>query len=142
MEIKIYVSAAVISALIALIGGAINSFIAQNTAMKTARETARQEIKKLERTWQREDRVAFNAAFTEMCSAVANFVSHLNGGWQPKALTKISAVRTIAPPSVAPTIDVLYSAVLEQRFYDADQYLSLAIEEKRKYDSLNADTDQ
>lgn len=74
MTIKIVISAAIVSTIITVIGSLITAKMARTTAKETAREAADQEIKKLERTWAREDVVSSDEEFAEMAKAIATYI--------------------------------------------------------------------
>lgn len=131
MTIKVFVSAAVVSAIITLIGNIIAAKIAQRTALKTAQETTNQEIKKLERTWEREDIVSSDDEFAEMAAAVAKFVHHNSYEHRDKAVAKVAAVRSKESGCLGEDLDLLYDAIRMNKQLEADQYLTMAINEKR-----------
>lgn len=78
MTIEIIISSAVVGAVISLIGSIITAKIAQKTAIKAAQEATNQEIKKMERTWEREDIVSSDEEFAAMAEAVGKYVHRNN----------------------------------------------------------------
>lgn len=135
MTIKVFVSAAVVSAIITLIGNIIAAKIAQRTALKTAQETTNQEIKKLEKTWEREDIVTSDDEFAEMSAAVAKFVYHNSPSTTRDALANVAAVRSKESGSLGEDLDFLYDAIRLNKQTDANKFLTMAINERRKIKS-------
>lgn len=132
MTIEIFVSSAIVSAAITLIGNVVTAKMARTTAKVTAEETANREIEKLERTWEREDLVSSDDEFAEMAAAVVVYTTSDYLEHQAEAMSKIAVVRSKEYGSIAPILDQLYTAVKGDHPEDADEFLSLAINEKRR----------
>ena len=132
MTIKIFISAAVVSAVITLIGNIIAAKIAQKTALKTAQETTNQEIKKLERTWEREDVVSSDEEFAEMACAVAKYIHRDIIGHGVDAAGKVAAIRSKEHGELGNILDALHKSLDDRDLDRAEKELTKAINEKRR----------
>lgn len=132
MTIKIFVSAAVVSAVITLIGNIIAAKIAQRTAIKTAQETTNQEIKKLEKTWEREDLVSSDEEFSAMATAVARYIHRNSIENGIDAAGKVAGVRSKEHGEMGRILDALHTSIDDRNLERAALKLSQAIDEKRK----------
>lgn len=140
MTIRIYISAAIISAIITVVGNIISAKIAQRTALKTAQEATNQEIKKLEKTWEREDIVSSDEDFAEMVKAVAKVCDYYCLDNQQDAISKVASIRSKERGRLGDTLDDLYQAVKAEDFDAANMYLTFAIDYKR-YPQLSRSED-
>lgn len=132
MTFKIVVSAAVVSAIITAIGGIITAKMARTTAVQAAQEAADQEIKKLERTWAREDVVSSDEEFAEMASAAATYLHFPTGATRKNAIGKVAAIRAKECGALGKELDMLYAAVVKQDEVKAEKALTAAIDLKRE----------
>lgn len=132
MTIKIIISSAIVSALISVIGSIITTAMANKAAAKTAKETTNNEIEKLKLTWDREDIVSSDDEFAEMAATVARFVQYNNSPNRADAMAKVAAVRSKELSGLGEDLDFLYDAIRSNSQTEADQYLTMAITEKRK----------
>lgn len=132
MTIEIVVSSAVVSAFITLIGTIVSAKTAQKTAIKAAQETANQEIKKLERTWEREDIVSSDEEFSAMASAVAMYVHRDSAENGVNAAGKVAGVRSKEHGELGHILDSLHKSIDDRNLEKAAENLSRAIDEKRK----------
>lgn len=132
MTIKIIISSAVVSALITVIGGIITTAMANKAAAKTAKETTSSEIEKLQLTWDREDIVSSDDEFADMAATVARFIQYNSVPNRADAMAKVAAVRSKELSSLGEDLDFLYDAIRTNKQTEADQYLTMAINEKRK----------
>lgn len=132
MTIKIYVSAAVVSAVITLIGNLVAAKIAQRTAIKAAQETTNQEIKKLERTWEREDVVSSDEEFAEMAKTVAQYVHRDTIQHGSAAVGLVASVRAKEYGELGQILDALHKALDDRDLARAERELTKAINKKRE----------
>lgn len=135
MYIKVIVSSAVISALIAFLGTVFSSREARKSARETAQEIANKEIEKMKLSWQREDMVSSDEEFAEMASVVAKFCAFATGAWSDEAIEKVGAIRSKESGKLGQIMDDLYESVKRDRFAEADLLLTDAINEKRRIKS-------
>lgn len=135
MTFKIFISSAIVSAIITTFGTIIAAKIAQKTARETAQETANQEIKKMERTWEREDLVSSDEEFAEMASIVSKYVSFGTGAWSDEAIAKVAAIRSKEKGELGKIMDDLYKCIMDDMYVNADRLLTKAINEKRRLKS-------
>ena len=131
MTIKIVISAAIVSTIITVIGSLITAKMARTTAKETAREAADQEIKKLERTWAREDVVSSDEEFAEMAKAIATDIHCPTVATQKDAVGKAAGIRAKEYGRLGETLDRLYSAIVEDENDMAEKMLTKAIDQKR-----------
>lgn len=135
MYVKIIVSSAVISALIAFVGTVFSAREARKSAKETAQEIANKEIEKMKLSWQREDMVSSDEEFAEMASVVAKFCAFETGAWSDEAIEKVGAIRSKESGKLGQIMDDLYESVKRHRFVEADLLLTEAINEKRRIKS-------
>lgn len=132
MTFEIFVSSAVVSTVFGFIGNIIAAKIAQKTAIKTAQETATQEIKKMERTWEREDLVSSDEEFSAMTTAVARYVHRNSIEHGVDAAGKVAGVRSKEHGEMGKILDDLHKSIDDRNLEQAAIELSKAIDEKRK----------
>lgn len=132
MTIKVFVSAAVVSAIITLIGNIIAAKIAQKTALKTAQETTNQEIKKLEKTWEREDIISSEDEFSAMANAVARYIHRDTTTNASEAVGLVASVRSKEYGELGQILDTLYDALASRDTVRANDALTKAINKKRE----------
>ena len=132
MTIEIIISSAVVGAVISLIGSIITAKISQKTAIKAAREAANQEIKKMERTWEREDIVSSDEEFAAMAGAVARYIHRETIDNGADAAERVSAIRSKEHGELGRILDTLHTCLDERDLARADRELSKAIDEKRR----------
>lgn len=137
MTIKVFVSAAVVSAFITLIGNIIAAKIAQKTALKTALETTNQEIKKLEKTWEREDIVSSEEEFSAMTTAVARYIHRNTIDNGVDAAGKVAGVRSKEHGEMGRILDALHQSIDDRDLEKSAMKLSEAIDAKRKIKGYN-----
>lgn len=132
MTFEIVVSSAVAGAVVSLIGSIITAKIAQNAARDTAKETANQEIKKLEKTWEREDIISSEEEFSAMANAVARYIHQntLNNGVD--AAGKVAGVRSKEHGKIGRILDELHKSIDDRDLEKAALNLSEVIDAKRK----------
>lgn len=85
--------------------------ISAAASVVAARLVSKREFKKLLLTWQREDLVSFDAAFSDMVSAVSAYA--VRGGLEQRwdAVPKIAALSCRASGPLAESLDALSRAV-------------------------------
>lgn len=132
MTVEIVISSAVVGAIISLIGNIIAAKIAQRTAVKTAQETTNHEIKKLEKTWEREDVVSSDEEFAEMACAVAKYVHRNTIDNGVDATGKVASVRSKEHGELGRILDSLHENLDKRDLEGSAAALSKAIEEKRR----------
>lgn len=132
MTIEIIISSAVVGAVISLIGSIITAKIAQKTAIKAAQETTNQEIKKLERTWEREDIVSSDEEFAAMAGAVGRFIHRTSYENGEDATEKVAAIRSKEYGTLGSILDCLHKSLDARDYERAERELSKAIDEKRR----------
>lgn len=138
MYVKIIISSAVVSALIAFLGTVFSAREARKSARETAQEIANKEIEKMKLSWQREDLVSSDEEFAEMASVVAKFCAFANGAWSDEAIEKVGAIRSKECGTLGQIMDDLYDSVKHDRFHEADKHLTAAINEKRRIKTQSA----
>lgn len=131
MTFKIFISSAIVSAVISVIGGIINTVLTQRNARNIAQDAATQEIKKLERTWEREDLVSSDEEFAAMAAAVAGYVGHSLDSYRRDALKLVASVRSKECGNIGSILDNLYQCLRRNDVQGVDQTLTMAIDEKR-----------
>lgn len=132
MTVEIVISAAVVSAVITVIGSIITAKMSRTTAIKAAQEATDLEIRKLERTWAREDVVSSDDEFAEMASAVAAYLHYPTGSARKNAVEKVAAIRAKEHGILGTILDQLYAAIIERNEKSADKALTAAINQKRE----------
>lgn len=121
----------IICAIVAAGGTLLSALI----AFFVSRTTANKELEKMKLTWAREDLVSSDDEFAEMAEAVSKYVQNNYGKVQSDAMSKIAAVRSKEINSIAVILDDLYKYVRMDNPNAADEYLTKAINEKRKIKS-------
>lgn len=132
MTFQIIVSSAVAGAIVSLIGSIITAKIAQNTARETAKETANQEIKKLEKTWEREDIISSEEEFAAMADAVARCIHRNTVDNGVDAAGKVAGIRSKERGALGEILDDLHKSITDRDLPKAGKELSKAIDEKRR----------
>lgn len=132
MSFKIFISSAIVSAIVTVIGSIITTVIAQRSAKAVAQETANQEIKKLERTWEREDAISSDDEFSAMVKAASAFIHSNNFATKRSALEEIAVIRAKEAGELAKIADDLYSSVRADKKDDAERILDCAIRKRRE----------
>lgn len=132
MYYKIVISSAVVSAVIAAIGGIITTVITQRNTREIAQETATQEIKKMERTWEREDMVSSEEEFSEMANAVARYIHRNTLAHANEAVGLVASIRAKEYGELGQILDALYAALDACDTARADKELTKAIDKKRE----------
>lgn len=132
MTFEIFVSSAVVSTIFGFVGNIIAAKIAQNTAVKAAQETATQEIKRMERTWEREDLVSSDEEFAAMTAAVARYVHRNTIEHGIDAAGKVAGVRSKEHGEMGRILDALHKSIDDRDQEKAALEMSKAIDEKRK----------
>ena len=96
-----------ISSIISFVGVLISAA----ASVFAARLVSKREFKKLLLTWQREDLVSFDTAFSDMVSAVSAYA--VRGGLEQRwdAVPKIAALSCLASGPLAESLDALSRAV-------------------------------
>ena len=132
MTFEIFISSAIISTLITVIGNIITAKISHKAAIETAKKTANHEIEKMERIWQHESIVSSDEEFAEMAAVVSKFVSFANGAFSAEAIEKVAAIRSKESGQLGSVMDNLYNSILTDNYRQSDDLLAKAIEEKRR----------
>ena len=136
MTFKIFISSAIVSAVISVIGGIITTVITQRSARNIAQDAANQEIKKLERTWEREDLVSSDDEFATMAAAVAGYIGNCIEPNRNDSLRLVASVRSKESGNIGMILDDLYQYIKARDAKAADQTLTMAIDEKRRLKSI------
>ena len=100
-------------------------------AYLTARSSAKTELKKMDKTHTREDSIHLDEMFTEMCKLVTKTIAS-EGGYYLESRSCVASIRPHYSGDMARHLDDLQIALRRKQWYQADDTLSLAIEEKRK----------
>ena len=139
MNIKIIISSAIVSAIVAALGGIITTIINQRSARKIAQEAANQEIRKMERTWEREDVVSSDEEFAEMAKAVAQYIHRNTIPNSHEAIGLVASIRAKEYGELGKILDELQKAIDIHDLPRADRELTKAINKKRelKYPDLS-----
>lgn len=125
------VTSTLAAAVVSLIASVITAKIAQKTAVKTARETAELEIKKLERTWEREDVVSSDEEFAQMASALGRFTNSASAPARREAMERVAYVRAKESGELGAAVDHLYDAVRAGDRDKANSIMSEVIDIRR-----------
>lgn len=132
MTIKIIISSAIVSAVIAAIGGIITTMITQRSTRKIAQETANQELKKMERTWEREDVVSSDEEFAAMASAAAKYIHRGTIQRANEAIGLVASVRAKEYGELGRILDSLHYSLDKRDLESAERELTKAINKKRE----------
>ena len=132
MTFTFFISTAAVSAITAAITGIVVALITRKTTLEAAREAASQEIKKLERTWEREDIVSSDEEFAEMSSAVAIYVYQATIPHSRDAIGKVASVRSKEHDNLGRILDALHQSITNGDTSRAERELTKAIDEKRR----------
>mgnify|MGYP003290777720 CR=1 FL=1 len=132
MTIEIAISSAVVGAIVSFVGNIIAAKIAQKTAIKAAQEATAQEIKKLERTWEREDIVSSDEEFAAMAGAVGRYIHRDTIDNGAAAAERVSYIRSKEHGELGIILDRLHASLDERDLERADHELTNAINEKRR----------
>ena len=132
MTIEIAISSAVVGAIVSFVGNIIAAKIAQKTAIKAAQEATAQEIKKLERTWEREDIVSSDEEFAEMSCAVSKYIHRNTIENGTDAVGKVASIRSKEHGELGRILDALHKCLDDRDLDGASKELTKAIDEKRR----------
>ena len=140
MTFEIFISSAIVSAVITVLGNIITAKISQKAAVESAKDTAAHEIDKLQLMWQHESIVSSDEEFAEMAAVVSKFISYSNGAFDADAIEKVAAIRSKESGQLGRIMDDLYKSVLSDAYKQAEQLLAQAIDEKRRIKTPNGES--
>lgn len=124
---KITLSTEVLCTIITVCGVVISALI----SLLSAHYSASKELKKIERTWAREDETASASEFSEAMRVAILFAMKYNIP-QYDVLAPIGALRAKESGELADVLDQLYDAVKRRDHSEADRCIDTAINLRRK----------
>lgn len=127
-KVVIDLSTEIICALISAASVLLSALVAH----LTARHTAKKELDKMILSWDREDTISADTAFSEMIQAVRTYTSCENEFLKYDALNKVDSVRIKESESINAVLVQLHNALEQGNRYLSTQLLNKAVEEKNK----------
>ena len=132
MTFEIFISSAIVSAAITVVGNIVMARITAKSAERTAKDAAANEIEKMQLTWNREDTVSSDDEFAEMAAVVSKWAVWKTGAWDADAIEKVSSIRAKEIGALGDIMDELYACIDSRMFDRGNELLTKAINERRR----------
>ena len=98
----------------------------------SSRIIANNELKKLERSWAREDSATSDEEIEQLAAAIYDFVTCGNDNFRLPAISKLAAIRAKETSDLAPLLDQLHDALYRCNRSQSEQLFSEVIKHKRE----------